>query len=477
MKQRSLLLWLVLLLTHISYGQSREIHILAANDMHANIDAFPQFAAIADSLRTLYPSLLIFSAGDNRTGNAISDKYEISSYPMVALMNQVGFNASALGNHEFDVKSLPPLMGLSNFTYICANALPSEESGLHIVPTQVFDVEGLKIGVIGIIQVNKQGRPDTHPDNLKDVKFSLPMNTIAKYEDFSQQCDATILLSHLGYEDDVKMAKEFPWIDLIIGGHTHFQLTEDEPLHNGVLITQNKNALQSVTHITLTLKNGRITNKKAEYIKVKNTTQKNRLVEAMVQYFNKNPYFERIIAEAAVPFTHKDELTFLMCDAFLEEGTGDISIVNNGGVRLDSIAAGTITMGEVLSMDPFNNLAVKMYLTGEEILKLLTTYSRGSLYHLPRVGGIICEVTVDKDDQYKDRLKRVKLMTLDGQEFDLEKTYKVITNSYLASLCKPFLNKDYESLYIHTADMLINYLKKQKTISPTKIERLKIKEE
>lgn len=477
MKQRSLLLWLVLLLTHISYGQSREIHILAANDMHANIDAFPQFAAIADSLRTLYPSLLVFSAGDNRTGNAISDKYEISSYPMVALMNQVGFNASALGNHEFDVNSLPPLMGLSNFTYICANALPSEESGLHIVPTQVFDVEGLKIGVIGIIQVNKQGRPDTHPDNLKDVKFSLPMNTIAKYEDFSQQCDATILLSHLGYEDDVKMAKEFPWIDLIIGGHTHFQLTEDEPLHNGVLITQNKNALQSVTHIILTLKNGRITNKKAEYIKVKNTTQKNRLVEAMVQYFNKNPYFERIIAEAAVPFTHKDELTFLMCDAFLEEGTGDISIINNGGVRLDSIAAGTITMGEVLSMDPFNNLAVKMYLTGEEILKLLTTYSRGSLYHLPRVGGIICEVTVDKDDQYKDRLKRVKLMTLDGQEFDLEKTYKVITNSYLASLCKPFLNKDYESLHIHTADMLINYLKKQKTISPTKIERLKIKEE
>ena len=166
-----------------------------------------------------------------------------------------------------------------------------------------------------------------------------------------------------------------------------------------------------------------------------------------------------------------------MCDAFLEEGAGDISIVNNGGVRLDSIAAGNITMREVLSMDPFNNLAVGMYLTGEEILKLLTTYSRGSLYHLPRVGGIICEVTVDKDDQYKDRLKSVRLMTPDGKEFDHEKTYKVITNSYLSSVCKPFLNKDYESLHIHTADMLINYLKKQKVVSPTRTERLKIKEE
>ena len=231
MRQRLLILELIFLLAHLSYGQTREVHILAANDMHAAIDAFPQFAAIADSLRTLYPSLLVFSAGDNRTGNAFSDMYEISSYPIVALMNQVGFNASALGNHEFDVKSLPPLMGLSNFSYICANASPSEKSGLHIVPTQVFDVDGLKIGVIGVIQINTLGRPDTHPDNVEDIKFSLPMNAVAKYESFSHQCDATILLSHVGYEGDIKMAQAFPWLDLIIGGHTHHQLTADEPLY------------------------------------------------------------------------------------------------------------------------------------------------------------------------------------------------------------------------------------------------------
>ena len=95
------------------------------------------------------------------------------------------------------------------------------------------------------------------------------------------------------------MAQAFPWLDLIIGGHTHHQLTADEPLYNGVLITQNKNALQTVAHITLTIRKGRVTGKKVEYIKVKSFSSKNRLVEAMVQYFNKNPYFERIIAEAA----------------------------------------------------------------------------------------------------------------------------------------------------------------------------------
>ena len=146
--KRSILLWLALLLAHFSYSQNREVHILAANDMHATIEAFPQLAGIADSLRTLYPSLLILSAGDNRTGNPKNDMFRIPSFPMVTLMNQVGFDATALGNHEFDVNSLPPLMTYSAFSYICANIFPSEEAGLHIVPTKVFDVDGIKVGII-----------------------------------------------------------------------------------------------------------------------------------------------------------------------------------------------------------------------------------------------------------------------------------------------------------------------------------------
>jgi 2',3'-cyclic-nucleotide 2'-phosphodiesterase (5'-nucleotidase family) len=115
--------------------------------MHAAIEEFPQLAAIADSLRALYPSMLILSAGDNRTGNPKNDMFRISSYPMVTLMNLVGFDATTLGNHEFDVGSLPPLMAYSAFSYICANIYPSEETGLHIVPTKVYAFDGIKIGI------------------------------------------------------------------------------------------------------------------------------------------------------------------------------------------------------------------------------------------------------------------------------------------------------------------------------------------
>ena len=266
---RICLLGLALFIATNVFGQKQEVHILAVNDMHANLDAIPKLAAIADSLRTLYPSLLVFSTGDNRTGNPVNDMYEISSYPMVSLMNQIGFNASAVGNHDFDVKSLAPLIGYSNFSYICANMFPSPETGLHVVPTKMFDVDGIKVGVIGVVQVNMMGRPDTHPENVEGIRFTQPENVVGQYQQLSNDCEVTILLSHAGYQTDIEIAERFPWLDLIIGGHTHKQLTADEPLHNGVLITQNKNRLPMCTHITLTLNNGKVVDKKAEYIDIK----------------------------------------------------------------------------------------------------------------------------------------------------------------------------------------------------------------
>ena len=474
---RKYLLGLALLIATNVFGQHREVHILAVNDMHANIDALPQLAAIADSLRALYPSLLILSAGDNRTGNPKNDMFRISSYPMVTLMNQIGFDATTLGNHEFDVGSLPPLMKYSNFSYICANVFPSEETGLHIVPTKVYDFDGIEIGIIGLIQINSQGRPDTHPDNLKGIRFANPMSVIKQYHGMSKKCNATILLSHLGYEDDKEMANNNPWLDLIIGGHTHTQLTAEEPLHNGVLITQNKNKLQKATHITLTFNKGKLKKKTAEYIDVTSFPNKNRIVEVMVEYFSNNPMFKRVVGRTESAFRTKEELNYLMCDAFLHEGQADISIVNNGGVRLDSLAVGDITMQDVLSMDPFYNEAVELTLTGEEIMKVLTTYSRGSLYHLPRVAGAICEVTVDKDDKYKDRLKSIHLKTLDGQDFDMQKTYKVVTNSYMQSACKSYISNPGHSLNIQTSVMLTNYLEKLGVINSKGMQNMKVTEE
>ena len=461
--------WLALMLAIVVNAEKREIHILATNDMHAQIEVFPQLAALADSLRTIDPSLLIFSAGDNRTGNPINDKYILPAYPMVALMNQVGFNGSALGNHEFDVHSLKRLIGLSNFRYICANAFPSDSSGIKLVPYQVFDVEGLKVGVIGCIQLSPKGIPSTHPDNLEGITFKPAEEVIPQYEKLSKECDVTILLSHLGYPDDIKMAEQFPWLDLIIGGHTHTQLKGDE-VKNGVLITQNKNKLNRVTYITLTVEDGKVVDKKAEYIDVRKYHKTVRVVEEMIRFYNDNPTLRQILAIADTPFETREELGCMMCDAFMAETDSEIGIENPGGVRIDSHPQGDITVRDVLEMDPFDNHAVIMELTGYEIERMMLSYCHNTLHSFPYVGGMTCEITLEKD--FPEKIKGIKLLTLDGKKLNMKKKYKVVTNSYIPATSEIPEGSD-NVLNLETSDIIMKYLEKKKVVSYQGVSRLK----
>ena len=460
--------WLALMLAIIVNAEKREIHILAVNDMHAQIEVFPQLAALADSLRTSDPSLLIFSAGDNRTGNPINDKYILPAYPMVALMNQVGFNGSTLGNHEFDVHSLKRLIGLSNFRYICANAFPSDSSGIKLVPTQVFDVEGLKVGVIGCIQLSPAGIPSTHPDNLEGISFKPAEEIIPQYESLSKECDVTILLSHLGYPDDIKMAEKFPWLDLIIGGHTHTQLKGDE-VKNGVLITQNRNKLHRVTYITLTVEDGKVVDKKAEYIDVRKFPKTVKVVEEMIRFYNDNPTLRRVLAVADTPFETREELGCLMCDAFMAETGSEIAIENPGGVRIDALPQGDITVRNVLEMDPFDNHAVILKLTGDEIAHMMLTYCHNTLHSFPYVGGMQCVITLEKD--FPEKIQSIRLLTLEGKKLNMKKKYKVVTNNYIPATSE-IPEGSAHTLNLETSDIIMQYLEKKGQVSYQGVRRL-----
>ena len=194
----------------LAHGET--VRILSTNDMHSAIEKMPQLAAIVDSLRAIDPFMLVLSAGDNRTGNPYNDLYEPTSYPMISMMNLIGFDASALGNHEYDsgVKGLAKVISLSNFPYLAANISCPSETGIRVRPYQVFDVKGIKVGVLGVTQVGTLGIPDTSPDNVKGLTFQQPEEVIPQYKWLTEQCDVNVLLTHVGYEVDIELAKQFP---------------------------------------------------------------------------------------------------------------------------------------------------------------------------------------------------------------------------------------------------------------------------
>ena len=437
--------------------EKKEVHILSANDMHAAIECFPRLCFVADSLRTLYPDLLVLSAGDNRSGDPINDMYEIPAYPMVALMNIVGFHATTLGNHEFDSgqAGLAELINMSDFSYLCANAHPAASTGIHIRPYQKFDVGGVTVGVIGAVALGAIGKPESHPKNMTDITFTQPLEALQQYQFLRKECDVVLFLSHIGYEDDVKISASLPWVDLIVGGHSHTQLNGGE-IHNGLLITQNVNRLARVTHITLTLENGKIVDKRAENIAIKGVKRENKVVATLADAFTHNPAFDEVLAVNDKPLSTYEELGCLMTDAYLQAANADISLQNYGGVRYDTLSVRGISVKDVLQLDPFQNHLVEMTVTGNEFIDILKMCFVNDQSRFPLISGATAEYVLDDT---KQQVKKVVLYGPDGKKLNLKKTYRVVTNNYVQAITPTNRKDEGHDLGIGSAEAIMQLLK------------------
>ena len=463
MKKKLLSIVTLVLVSLFGAVQGETVRILSANDMHSAIEKMPQVAAIVDSLRAIDPFLLVLSAGDNRTGNPYNDLYEPITYPMISMMNLIGFDASALGNHEYDsgVKGLARVIGLSNFPYLAANISCPDETGIQVRPYKVFDVKGIKVGVLGITQVGTLGIPDTSPDNVKGLTFQQPEEVIPQYKWLTEQCDVNVLLTHVGFEVDVELAKRFPYYDLIVSSHTHTQLEGGE-LHSGVLITQNGYQLPRVTLTTLEVEGGKVVSKKAENIFLNKFKRRSQAAEVLLNHFMNSPEFERVVAHSQSDIHSYDALGVMMCDAWLEECNCDIALENYGGVRYDFFPAGPITVKDILNLDPFMNSPVVMTLTGKELKDMLISCFTGDRNRFPITSG--CTAVVTYSDSTKTSIKKLELFDTNGKKLDLKKKYRVVTNNYVASIADSPREDEGVRSDVTTSDVILNWLEKKGTV-------------
>ncbi len=461
--KKFLLTVVTLVLVSIFGANGETVRILSTNDMHSAIEKMSQLAAIVDSLRAIDPFLLVFSAGDNRTGNPYNDLYEPVSYPMISLMNLIGFDASGLGNHEYDsgVTGLAKVISLSNFPYLAANITCPPETGIQVAPYQVFDIKGIKVGVLGITQVGTLGIPDTSPDNVKGLSFQLPEEVIPQYKWLTEQCDVNVLLTHVGFEVDVELAKQFPFYDLIISSHTHTQLEGGE-LHSGVLITQNGYQLPRVTLTTLEVEGGKVVSKKAENIFLDKFSRRGEAAEALLKHFKSSRELERVVAQSLTDIKGYQPLGVMMCDAWKEECDCDIAFENYGGVRYDFFPAGPITVKDILNLDPFLNSPVVMTLSGKELHDMLIACYNADRNRFPITSG--CTAVVTYNDSSKLSIKKLELFDTNGKKLNMKKKYRVVTNNYVASIADTPRDDQGERGAETTSDLIMHWLEKKRTI-------------
>ena len=448
----------------------KTVMILAVNDMHAAIDNFPRLGFMVDSLRERYPDMLLLSIGDNQTGNAINDQHPEKGLPMIELMNALEFDLSAVGNHEFDSKpeGFSNLLKKANFNFICSNIYGFNQDKFPILPYKVITMRnGIRIALASVLDINERGIPDTHPDNVIGFAFADPVEKAHEMLHLRDSGDVLIYMNHYGFENDVELANELPAgiVDLIIGGHSHTKI-DTEQIHNGILITQAERRLKYATLIELTIGTDKKVSKTMKLLTVGNKGSERADIRAMVDEYNKNPEMHVQIAEAQDDFESFEQVGYLMVDALRASSGTDISLLNPGGVRSNQLAKGAVTVLDVYSMDPFGNEMVLFNLSGKELKTLLTYAYKFDEYKPIFPSGIKTKYYLDSDGE----VKYVEIFNTKGEPLDLDKTYIVSMNNYMATVY------DYEhedpgtGLFRPTAESMIDYLKELKYIPSYKYE-------
>ncbi len=246
----------------------KQLVILHTNDTHStilplnpNIDnkdiagrgGFLRRINMIKEQRSQNPGLLLFDSGDFSQGSGYYTLFK--GEVEVGLMNQMGYDAATIGNHEFDfgMDNMAKLFRMANFPIVCSNydCTGTVLEGL-VKPYIIINRDGVKIGVFALAPPLKGLVFD---GNCEGITYLDPAETGQKYIDIlrkQEKCDLVICISHLGWErseyPDEKFLSLTEGCDLVLGGHTHTYMEKLEytPDKNGKQIPVDQNGKHGV---------------------------------------------------------------------------------------------------------------------------------------------------------------------------------------------------------------------------------------
>ena len=226
---------LIVLLGFASALQAQNLILLHTNDTHSRIEPVPETdkynpdlggvirrAAYVEKMRNEHENVLLFDAGDFLQGTPYFNMFK--GEVEVEAMNMLKYDAVTLGNHEFDygMDVLVNLVKKADFPIVCTNYDFSETEIADIIkPYHIILKDGVKIGIVGANIDPKGLVASTHYEGMK---FLLPTETINKTAEMLRndyKVDMVICLSHMGIQNELKLAENSRNIDIIIGGHSH----------------------------------------------------------------------------------------------------------------------------------------------------------------------------------------------------------------------------------------------------------------
>jgi len=423
------------------------------------------FAAAQNVVRSEPLPHILFDSGDYSNGTA--EVKDTKGAAAVKIMNAMGYAAAAAGNHEFDFGEDAFLQNLKLFQFpvLTANAsLPG------VKPYDFFTAGGVKIAVIGI------GKED----GGKIIKFKKPQTVIKPLlEEIKKQNPGVIvLLIHDSYDgENADIAKKFPDINIILGGHAHKEL--QNIFVGKTLLVESGSNLKTMSKVTVDADDGgKYKSASSRLIPLyidtagedKDIKQLSESLRApgldeplgkTAEYISKNPVTDGCL---------DSPLNNWIADVMLANAKADFSVQNAGGART-SLEQGPVTQRDMINMFPFDNKTAVVTADGIFVKRLVRNgikngksfYAYGSL--------------TAKFKTKNNKIKNLEIF-IAGKPVENRKTYTFAANEYIVNgnsegwMFKrlPLENKKFNGVSIR--EILIKNLQQNSPLKPTAVCRL-----
>jgi 2',3'-cyclic-nucleotide 2'-phosphodiesterase (5'-nucleotidase family) len=425
-------------------AEGATIRLLHVNDIHGFAEPYTPYeakepmggvawlAAKAGSLRKEKPTLFL-AAGDVIQGNNWTNLSRGRS--SVELLNMVGLDALVVGNHEFDFgqEVLKTRISEARFPVLAANV-----EGFDVLrPYVIRELDGVRVAILGI--VTDDTPVATHPKNVAGLTFRPAAETVIRYlPELRRQASLIVVLSHLGYAADRKLAEQAPGIDVIVGGHSHTRVDSPTRIGNTVIVQAWEHG-KTLGVLDITLDNGKIVSFDGRLEDIRpDRGQPDPDVLSLVQKYRReaDAVLEGKAGETGVDLDGENvrkretNLGDLVADVIRDVSGADAAIINGGGIRA-SIAKGAILVKNVYTVLPFDNYIVAIRLSGSRIRQALEhgvagVETRAGAF--PQVSGLSFVY-----DPTAPAGSRVREVLIGGKPLDPDREYSVATNDFLAA--------------------------------------------
>lgn len=477
------------------------------NDVHSHLDQFSssgtdcsrpergcfggyaRVKTVLDATRPSHPDSLLLNAGDEFQGTMFFSYY--GGWRIADTLNQMGFDGMTLGNHEWDRGDDHLGDFLSNLTFpiISANInSDNEKLNRTIKPFHIYDK--FQLAVIGVTT-------DTTPTTSSPGKGTHFVDPIVAVQDTVNFIKSTtnitriVALTHIGYEQDIRLAKETTGLSLIMGGHSHSKLgNATDAVGAYPTVAQNKEGDEvfvvtawrwgeHLGYIDITFdESGKVLEYHGAPIHITNTTARDPGLQKQIDEW-RAPFEKFAAEEIGVSLTELDQTTCqtqeclmgdLITDAMLDYRLSSnstpppvMALANAGGIRA-SIDEGAITRGEVLAAFPFQNAVVEVVISGQRLWDTLEgIFSKVNQNNNAAVTSFFqiskgTKILYDPSAAVGSKLVSVKFGDV---ALDRAADYRVVTIDFLATGGDNFFSPAFSGLVtLETLDeVLVNYIK------------------